>query len=183
MTAPTQIGTQGRAIALYLAGQFIAKDRLSEVMETVFHLPVSDASILKWEGQLAEDLSPFYKAVRDHLEAASLKHGDETGVRVNGKTQWMHVLCDPYFTYLTVDPKRKIPFSEESVQGVFMHDHFSSYSRYEQAEHVFCNAHHLRELRALMEHEKEAWAGKLYRLLQIMCHWRTRLKRCNYQRP
>jgi len=36
--------------------------------------------------------------------------------------------------------------------------------------HALCNAHHLRELKALVEIEKEDWARKLQRLLRRACH-------------
>ena len=35
---------------------------------------------------------------------------------------------------------------------------------------IFCNAHHLRELKALVEIEKEDWARKMQRLLRRACH-------------
>ena len=36
-------------------------------------------------------------------------------------------------------------------------------------DHALCNAHHLRELQALIEIEKEGWARKM-RLLRRACH-------------
>jgi transposase len=36
--------------------------------------------------------------------------------------------------------------------------------------HALCNAHHLRELMALVEIEKEDWAAKMQRLLRRACH-------------
>ena len=37
-------------------------------------------------------------------------------------------------------------------------------------DHALCNAHHLRELQALIEIEKEGWARKMQRLLRRACH-------------
>ena len=36
--------------------------------------------------------------------------------------------------------------------------------------HALCNAHHLRELKALVEIEKEDWARKMQRVLRRACH-------------
>ena len=36
--------------------------------------------------------------------------------------------------------------------------------------HALCNAHHLRELKALIEIEKEDWALRMQRLLRRACH-------------
>ncbi|MFM8647296.1 MAG: hypothetical protein ACKOB7_05895, partial [Methylocystis sp.] len=37
-------------------------------------------------------------------------------------------------------------------------------------QHALCNAHHLRELKALIDIEHEEWARKLQRLLRRACH-------------
>ena len=36
--------------------------------------------------------------------------------------------------------------------------------------HALCGAHHLRELKALAQIEKEPWAKRMRRLLQMVCH-------------
>jgi transposase len=49
--------------------------------------------------------------------------------------------------------------------GVIVHDHFKPYFTLKGVGHALCNAHHLRELKALMDIEKEPWATKMSRLL------------------
>ena len=51
-----------------------------------------------------------------------------------------------------------------------MHDHGKPYYTREGVRHALCNAHHLRELKALIEIEKEDWARKMQRLLRRACH-------------
>ena len=56
--------------------------------------------------------------------------------------------------------------------GTVVHDHWKSYFTLEGVQHALCNAHHLRELKALEEIEKEAWAFRMSRLLKrlLKCH-------------
>ena len=48
--------------------------------------------------------------------------------------------------------------SAELKGGVVVHDHFRPYNALAGVDHAFCNAHHLRELKALIEIDKEPWA-------------------------
>ena len=89
---------------------------------------------------------------------------DETGFRVGGRTEWLHVICTPHLAAYRVDARRGFLF--EGVSGVAVHDRWQCYWKLEGVEHGLCNAHHLRELQALVELDKEAWAGRLQRLLR-----------------
>ena len=51
-----------------------------------------------------------------------------------------------------------------------MHDHWKPYYTLTGVLHALCNAHHLRELKALVEIENEDWARKMQRLLRHACH-------------
>ena len=44
------------------------------------------------------------------------------------------------------------------VIGTVVHDHWAPYYTMKGVLHALCNAHHLRELKALVEIEKEDWA-------------------------
>ena len=50
------------------------------------------------------------------------------------------------------------------------HDHWKPYYTLTGILHALCNAHHLRELKALVEIEKEDWARKMQRMLRRACH-------------
>ena len=50
--------------------------------------------------------------------------------------------------------------------GVIVHDHFKPYYAMPGGvRHALCNAHHLRELKALIDIDKEQWAGQMRDLL------------------
>ena len=53
---------------------------------------------------------------------------------------------------------------------VVVHDHWHPYYTMTGVLHALCNAHHLRELKALVEIEKEDWARRMQRLLRRACH-------------
>jgi transposase len=57
-----------------------------------------------------------------------------------------------------------------------VHDHWKPYYTIKAVLHALCNAHHLRELKALVEIEKEEWARKMQRLLRRACHAVNRAK-------
>jgi transposase len=74
-------------------------------------------------------------------------------------------------TFYRISPKRGSLLA--NVIGIVVHDHWKPYYTLEGVLHALCNAHHLRELKALVEIEKEDWARKMQRLLRRACHARN----------
>jgi transposase len=111
------------------------------------------------------------ETIRDHVAAAAVKHMDETGFRIGGKTRWLHVACTKLLTFYRVCVKRGALLTEVAkVKGVVVHDHWKPYYTIADVQHALCNAHHLRELKALVEIEKEDWARRMQLLLRRACH-------------
>ena len=106
--------------------------------------------------------------MRDGVATAPVKHMDETGFRIGGKTQWLHVASTLLLTFYRVSQKRGSLLV--NVVGTVVHDHWKPYFTLKGVLHALCNAHHLRELKALVEIEKEDWARKMQRLLRRACH-------------
>ncbi|MGH8377698.1 MAG: IS66 family transposase, partial [Gammaproteobacteria bacterium] len=116
----------------------------------------------------ARRFAGFVDAVRDQVATAPVKHMDETGFRIGGQTMWLHIASTILLTFYRVSPKRGGLLAH--VTGIVMHDHWKPYYTMTGVLHALCNAHHLRELKALVEIEKEDWARKMQRLLRRACH-------------
>jgi transposase len=116
----------------------------------------------------AQRFRGFVDAVRERVAAARVKHMDETGFRIGGRTQWLHIFSTALLTFYRVASKRGSLLS--GVTGIVVHDHWKPYYTMKGVLHALCNAHHLRELKALVEIEKEQWAQKMQSLLRRACH-------------
>ena len=92
---------------------------------------------------------------------------DETGFRISGKTQWLHIASTVLLTFYRVSGKRGSLLAK--VTGIVVHDHWKPFYTMTGVLHALCNAHHLRELKALVEIEKEDWAHNMQRLLRRTC--------------
>ena len=169
VTAPVQYGANIAAVVVYLLHfQFLPEKRLVMLMADLFGVHLVTATIGAMSRGCAARFQGFTAAVRGHVAAAAVKHMDETGFRIGGKTQWLHVASTIWLTFYRVSPKRGSLL--ENVPGIVVHDHWKPYYTLKGVLHALCNAHHLRELKALVEIGKEDWARKMQRLPRRACH-------------
>ena len=169
VAAPVQYGKRIEAFVLYLLHyQLLPEKRLAALMADLFGVRLVTATIARISQDCAERFQGFADAVRDHVAAAPVKHMDETGFRIGGKTQWLHIASTLWLTLYRISPKRGSLLAK--VTGIVIHDHWKPYYTMTGVLHALCNAHHLRELKALVEIEKEDWARNMQRLLRRACH-------------
>jgi transposase len=169
VNAPVQYGSRVAAFVVYLLHyQLLPEDRLVELMADLFGIRLVAATIARMSRSSATRLQGFVAAVRDLVAGAAVKHMDETGFRIGGKTQWLHVACTSWLTFYRVCARRGSLLA--NVTGIVVHDHWKPYYTMPGVLHALCNAHHLRELKALIDIEKEAWARKMHQLLRRACH-------------
>ena len=96
MTAPVQYGTRIAAFVLYLLHyQLLPEKRLAVLMTDLFGVKLVTATIARISNDCAERFHGFVDALRDQVAAAPVKHMDETGFRIGGKTQWLHIASTP----------------------------------------------------------------------------------------
>jgi len=169
VNAPVQYGPRIAAFVIYLLHyQLLPEDRLAELMADLFGIRLVAATIARMSRSCAARLQDFVATVRGLVAGAAVKHMDETGFRIGGKTQWLHVACTGWLTFYRVCAKRGSLLAD--VAGIVVHDHWKPYYTMSGVLHALCNAHHLRELKALIDIEKEAWARKMHQLLRRACH-------------
>lgn len=176
VSAPVQYGDNLSAlvVALNTVGA-LSISRTNEILSGVFNIPIATGTISTMVTRCANIVSPTVNKIGKILVDAYLMHCDETGTRVDGKTKWVHVACNKFFTYLFIHNKRgKIAINENgllsSFHGIAVHDCWSSYWSCDgNFEHAVCCAHLLRELNGVIEnHPEQEWAKRFIDLLLEM---------------
>ena len=167
---PTCYGPGVRALLTYLVvAQHLPIERATEVFKECCGITVSSGFATSLIGEAARELDGFVTATRSTLRQGAVLHMDETGARVAGRLGWVHSASTSSLTaYLFHRRRGRVAIDEFNVlagfQGIAVHDGWTPYRKYDKVTHQLCNAHHLRELRAVAE-DGQPWADELAALL------------------
>ena len=71
-------------------------------MADLFGVRLATATIARISHDCAERFQGFANVVRDQVAVAPVKHMDETGFRIGGKTQWLHIASTMLLTFYRV---------------------------------------------------------------------------------
>jgi transposase len=170
VTTRVQYGAQIKALAVYLTqAHLLPYDRTREVLTDLFGQGPTEGAVWAAVQDAATHLDGVEAQIKDALCAAEVLHNDETGVRVGGHLEWLHVASTPQLTHYAVHAKRGSTATTAigilpRFAGRSVHDGLEAYRHYGCA-HALCNAHHLRELTAVEEHDKQPWATQMKELL------------------
>lgn len=164
--APVQYGPHFRGLMLYLSNQqLLPFERLRQVCKDLFGQPLSMGTLTSINARAYEALAPVEAAIIKGLIQAPAVNADESGLRVNDKLHWLHVVATALLTFFGVHGNRGI--EAMNALGVLphcycwlIHDFWKPYLKYE-ALHALCNQHLLRELKFLFEQCSELWANEL----------------------
>ena len=171
VTQPAQYGPHLQAQATYFnVYHFIPLERTAEVFADLYAQPVTEASVLQANTQIAEQIAPAMAEVKQQLIQAAVAHFDESGLRVEGTLHWVHVASTQQLTYYAVQAKRGALAMDavgilSQFKGTAVHDGWASYFQYTDAAHGLCNGHHLRELQFITEQYHQPWAAAMTTLL------------------
>ena len=165
-----QYGSEMKGLMVYLMeGQLLPSKRVCQLLGEVLGCEISEATLYNARLRCYEQLEAVEVHINSGVQAASVVHFDETGLRVKGQLMWLHVACSAWLTTYFIHPKRGQVAMDAmdilpSFTGVSVHDGLASYAKYDST-HALCNAHHLRELRFIVERYQQDWAQQMMTLL------------------
>ena len=168
-----QYGPRIKALGVYLNQyQLLPLERATELIGDVFGGSFGEGTLSTAVEECFQRLEAIEQRIKQGLRQAQVVHLDETGLKVGGQRQWLHVVSTSWLTHYGVHPKRGSEATKElgilpGFRGKAVHDSWSSYYAYE-CGHALCNAHHLRELTFLEEELEQGWAGRMKSLLLEM---------------
>jgi transposase len=166
-----QYGNGLKSLLVYLNQyQFIPNERLQEMMKDVFGLSLSDGLIFSSATDCFDNLTNTIEMIKEGLKESPLIHNDETGMRCDGKTQYIHCASNEHLTHFAIHSKRGCEAIDEigilpEFKGISVHDRWASYDRY-NCTHALCNAHLLRDLKFVHEEMNRKWAKEVIHHLQ-----------------
>lgn len=170
ITQSTQYGPRLRALTVYLHDyQLIPYDRCCELLSDIYGCEISPATLIRAENECFEKLEGFENEIKNLLNQSHVIHCDETGMRINGVRNWLHVASTDKMTCYFSHPKRGseamdgmnvLPYFD----GVAVHDFWKPYYKY-GCKHSLCNAHLLRELIGVSETYNQQWSQDMEDLL------------------
>lgn len=170
-----QYGNQIKSLGVYLQNyQMIPYARCVELLYDLTGHRLSGGSLANFQSKMFNQLDTFESEIKTLLLQSPILHGDESGMKVNGNGNWMHVASNKFYSHFGFHKKR----GQEAIDsfniiplynGTLVHDRFSSYFKY-QCEHSLCNAHILRELLYLWEIKKINWAKDTSNILVNLHH-------------
>ncbi|MDQ3258625.1 MAG: IS66 family transposase [Acidobacteriota bacterium] len=171
--APVQYGQRVRAVATYLHQyQLLPFARTSEAMRDLFASSISPGTIHTTRHRAAAKLVGVEEQIKHAIKHAAVIGADETGLRVAGKSAWIHVARTDGLTHYGYDARRSKAAVDAigilpTFTGTCVRDGWFIYDEYAAAKHALCNVHLLRELVYVEEvcAEQQQWTQPLTKLL------------------
>ena len=161
VSAPTQYGPRMRALAIYLiAAQHLPYKRAAGLLADWLGAPLSAGTLMAFVKDGADDLGVFLDRVHEQIVGSPVVHFDETGVRAGGRGRWLHSSSTQTLTFYALHDRRGTEGIDHAgvlprFQGIAVHDGWPQYRAYTSVIHALCNAHHLRELLAIIEQDPQ----------------------------
>lgn len=155
----------------YGLGQTLSQ--IVEVLNYHLHFQVSSGGLVQMWYRIQAIFHAWYEQIAEQARESAYLHGDESGWRINGKTNWLWCFTNEELTYYMIDQSRGSPalqkFFGEEFGGCLISDFWRAYDLIRTQYRQYCLSHLLREIHEVDErNESGEWkwfSKKLRRLL------------------
>src|SRR3989344_4829581 len=144
-------------------GLALPSQKIIKMLEAQYNLIISDGEIYKMLEQVAQAFGSYYKELQQKIRDAAVKHLDETGWRINGKSHWLSIFINKEVALYVVRKQRSssVPIKVLGKQKdkFIVNDRYNSYNvlaKKTKCKLQICWAHLLRNVKDFAEHYDEA---------------------------
>src|SRR5215467_2408482 len=151
-----QLGPEALTLAAILNKQMgLSLGHTRQVLSYGFGLVVSRGGLYRALARLASRAEPTYDGLVEAARQAAVNGMDETGWKVGGRLQWLHVAVSAQVTVYAILPGRGYEQAMAMVgaeyDGFLIHDGWAPYYRFQGAFHQSCVAHLLKRCREMAQ--------------------------------
>lgn len=143
------LGPHAKAIISSLNGHFHNSRReVQEILEEIFHLPISLGLVNNTAKRVKEKLTKSYQAIERSIQASPYLHIDETGHKSHGKRGWAWMMTNQEASLLKLSPsrgKQVLIDSLGSYSGYVISDRYAVYNHFQEEKQQICWSHLLRD--------------------------------------
>jgi transposase len=183
-----QYGPNVEAVIGYLhARQYVPYARTQEFLNDVMGLSISTGGINNVLQRIAQKAIPMYQLIKEKVAQATCIGTDETGVNINGKTNWVWTWQNNQLTYIVCAASRGFATIKETFENglpnaSLVHDRWPCHFQMQAKNHQLCTAHLLRDLNYINELYKNkcVWALEFKALLLEAIQLKKELKTFDY---
>lgn len=114
---PVQYGNNIKILITILNGHgYVSINKTRDILNSITgnQLNISDATIVNIQNSLSNRLKKTLDSIKSNLIKCKVLNADETGYRVNGKTNWVQVFSNNLFTLCGHNSKR----GSVSIEGM-----------------------------------------------------------------
>jgi transposase len=180
-----QLGPEALTLAAILNKQMgLSLGHTRQVLSYGYGLEASRGGLYRALARMAGRAKPTYDGLVETARQAAVNGMDETGWKVGGQLQWLHVAVSAQVTVYAILPGRgyeqSVAILGAEYDGFLVHDGWAPYYRFQFAFHQSCLAHLLkrcREMAQIASPEARAFPRAVEQLLQTGLELRDRHKR------
>ena len=151
-----QLGPEALTLAAVLNKQMgLSLGHTRQALAYGFGLRASRGGLCRALARMANKAAPSYRGLVQAARQSLVNSVDETGWKVGGRLQWLHVAVSAEVTVYAIRPGRGYEQSREILgadyQGFLVHDGWAPYYRFRGAFHQSCVSHLLRRCKEMAQ--------------------------------